>query len=106
ALTGLHPNDVWVMRFDANLPREALTADLTIEPLASEQTPVQSHLIAEEALNQSCGEAAAASIAPARPRRSPPRDASIAAVLLGLGLAVTRRLARSSRARAIKPAST
>lgn len=106
ALTGLHPNDVWVMRFDANLPREALTADLTIEPLASDQTPVQSHIVAEKSLNQSCSNAAAASIAPARPRRSPPRDASIAAALLGLGLAFTRRFARSGRARAIKPAST
>jgi hypothetical protein len=105
ALTGLHPNDVWVTRFEADLPREALTADLTIEPAASEQTPLHNRITAEKALNDACGSAASASIAPAGPRRSP-RDASIAAVLLGLGLAVTRRFARSSRARATKPAST
>ena len=103
ALTGLHPKDVWLMRFEANLPREALTADLTIEPLASDQTTIESRFAANATINKTCDEAAAASIAPAGRRRSP-RDASIAAALLGLGLAVTRRLSRSGRAR--KPAST
>lgn len=105
ALTGLHPGDVWVTRFEANLPKEALTADLTIAPYASEQAPFDNRLVASKALNDSCNGAAAASIAPARPRRSS-RDTSIAAALLGLGLAVTRRFARSGRARASKPAST
>ena len=106
ALTGLHPNDVWVMRFDANLPREALTADLAIEPLASDQTPVQNHIVAAKSLNEACGAGALAPIATERPRRPPPRNAALTALLLGLGVAVARRIARTGRARELKATST
>jgi Uncharacterized protein conserved in bacteria (DUF2330) len=104
ALTGLHPNDVWLMRFEADLPKEALTADLTIEPLAADQTLVANHLTAMKSVGDAC--ASAAPVLPAGPRRLPPRDAALAAALLGLGAAVARRLARTGRARGIKAAST
>ena len=100
ALTGLHPGDVWVMRFDANLPKDALTADLTIEPLASDQTPVQSHLVASKSANDACGSGAMASIVPAR---SPLRGTGFTALVLGLGVAVARRCARTGRGRARRP---
>jgi hypothetical protein len=102
ALTGLHPNDVWLMRFEADLPKEALTADLTIEPLAADQTEVSNHLIASKSVGDAC--ASAAPVFPARPRALPPRDAALAAALLGLGAAVARRLARAGRGRAMSPA--
>ena len=95
ALTGLHPGDVWVMRFDANLPKDALTADLTIEPLASDQTPVQSHLVASKSVNDACSSGAMASIVPARP---PLRGTGFTALVLGLGVALARRLARTRKA--------
>ncbi len=102
ALTGLHPKDVWLMRFEADLPKEALTADLTIEPLAAEQTEVSNHLVASKSTGNACASAAPAF--PARPRHLPPRGAALAAALLGLGAAVARRLARSGRSRAMSPA--
>jgi len=106
ALTGLHPKDVWVMRFEANLPKEALTADLTIEPLASDQTPVESHLVTGKSVNDTCGAGALASFAETRPRKPPPREMALTALLLGLAAAVARRLARTGRGRTLKVAAT
>lgn len=100
ALTGLHPADVWVMRFEANLPREALTADLTIEPLAADQTPVESRLVTFNAVNDTCG-ALAPMATLDRPTRRPPREAALMALLLALGAAVARRVARTGRKRAL-----
>lgn len=34
ALTGLHPNDIWLTRLEADLPRAALANDLIVEPAA------------------------------------------------------------------------
>ena len=98
ALTGLHPADVWVMRFEANLPREALTTDLTIAPLAADQTPVESRLVTRTTVNDTC--AAFAPIPTTRTGRRPPREAALMALLLALGAAVARRAARTSRKRA------
>lgn len=95
ALTGLHPADVWVMRFEASLPREALTADLTIAPLAADQTPVESRIVTGKTVNDTC--AAFAPIPTTRPGRRPPREAALMALLLALGAAVARRMARSGR---------
>lgn len=50
ALTGLHPKDVWVSRFEANLPREALSADLTLNPQMTEDL-VENHITAPKADN-------------------------------------------------------
>jgi hypothetical protein len=50
ALTGLHPKDVWVSRFEANLPREALNADLTFNPRMT-QDPVENEFTAPKANN-------------------------------------------------------
>jgi len=36
AMIGMHPSDVWVTRLEANLPRAALAADLTIKPAAKQ----------------------------------------------------------------------
>ena len=57
ALTGMHPNDVWVTRLEANLPREALAKDLMIEADSS-QTPVQNWMIAGHDVNMpACNQA-------------------------------------------------
>lgn len=96
ALTGLHPRDVWVMRFDANLPKDALTADLTIEPLVADQTPVQSHLVAAKSVNDTCSAGAMASIAAGRSRPLPARETALTALIVGLGVAVARRRARKA----------
>jgi hypothetical protein len=50
ALTGLHPNDVWVTRMEANLPRAALANDLVLEPAAA-QVDVENEVRARQATN-------------------------------------------------------
>jgi hypothetical protein len=51
AFTGLHPNDVWVTRIEADLPRLALAHDLDLKPAAS-QTPVSNYLQAPVGINE------------------------------------------------------
>jgi hypothetical protein len=61
ALTGMHPNDVWVTRLEANLPREALATDLVIAA-DDAQTPVKNWMIASYDVNlPACDQAAPAS---------------------------------------------
>lgn len=50
SLVGLHPQDVWVTRLEANLPREALDGDLTLTA-ADDQTPVDADLFAQIAIH-------------------------------------------------------
>lgn len=38
ALVGLHPRDVWLTRMEANLARESLASDLTIQPASGQTT--------------------------------------------------------------------
>lgn len=38
ALVGLHPKDVWLTRMDANLARESLASDLTIQPAVAQSS--------------------------------------------------------------------
>lgn len=45
ALVGMHPQDVWITRLEANLSREALVDDLTLEP-AAEQVPLPGAFVA------------------------------------------------------------
>ncbi|NUP14061.1 MAG: DUF2330 domain-containing protein [Polyangiaceae bacterium] len=56
ALDGLNVENVWVTRLEANLPRAALSDDLTLEA-AAEQVPVNNILTAQIAINpeEACG---------------------------------------------------
>ncbi len=112
ALVGLHPQDVWVTRLEANLPHETL-----IEDLGLQADPVQSEtdnwLVANGVTNPPCsdwqyvgGDGAlvappGAAIDREPPRKGPPpsnghkRDLVLfGVVLLALASAAGRRLAR------------
>jgi hypothetical protein len=53
ALIGMHPEDVWITRLEANLPRAELATDLTI---GAEETqgPVNNWLVATQNENLPC----------------------------------------------------
>jgi hypothetical protein len=53
ALVGMRPHDAWVSRLEANLPREGLTADLTLAP-AAEQEVMSSWIVAGQ--HENCNE--------------------------------------------------
>jgi hypothetical protein len=94
ALTGLHPQDVWLSRLEANLPHAALASDLTLQAAAS-QTPVENWLTATIAENPPCVAAAPppSGISPADRRFR--QEMALYAVLLGaLGITFGRRLRR------------
>jgi hypothetical protein len=53
ALIGMRPRDAWVTRLEANLPREGLTADLTLAPAAAQEA-MPSWIVAGE--HENCDE--------------------------------------------------
>lgn len=53
ALTGMHPNDVWVTRMEANLPRIAFASDLELRA-AEAQATVKNFHVATQAENYEC----------------------------------------------------
>jgi hypothetical protein len=55
AMTGIHPNDVWITRIEADLPVGALVEDLELEA-SSSQTGVSSWLTASAAENVPCAD--------------------------------------------------
>jgi hypothetical protein len=83
ALGGLHPDKVWLTRFELNLPADALDADLLVEPLAT-ATEVQPFVHAARLKNPPC---------------SPPLFSaglgSTVMLLVALGTLRARRRARS-----------
>jgi hypothetical protein len=99
ALTGLHPQSVWVTRLEGNLSRLALELDLQLEAHA-EQTEVDNWLQAGLKKNPPCEESA--TTAPFKDLGSSSREkhkrtefaAAVAAFLL-LGAAIARRARRS-----------
>jgi hypothetical protein len=98
ALTGMHPKDVWVQRFEANLPRAALDQDLELSA-ALDQSLVDNWRIAAVADNPPCAQAPAAATLPpprASGRRPPPRGMlAIGIALLGLASLLVRRASRA-----------
>jgi hypothetical protein len=100
ALTGLHPKDAWVSRFEADLPREALMADLTFEPLTTTE-PVENRFTSEkgESLPEECTIAAMAAPGELSPPARPPSRRDRMAMFLSL-LAVAAVVLRRAAARA------
>jgi hypothetical protein len=103
ALTGTHPNDVWITRLESNLPHAALVDDLQIEASAG-QTEVENWLTAVTPLNPPCTLAAAPLLAPKTGGGSPPRRrggfgdlAALATGLAALGAMMGRRTTRRAR---------
>jgi hypothetical protein len=99
ALTGMHPNDVWLTRLEANLPRAALASDLVVQASGS-QTAVDNLMQARSGKNteELCGSQAAA--LPERKAGGGGRGP----LVLGFGLAAAGLAAamRRLRARAVR----
>lgn len=91
ALLGMHPNDVWVTRLEANLPRTSLDKDLTLTPDPS-QHDLSSWHEASISIGSPCPDPAPA----AKPRgcsvqRLPARNVPLASLaVLALTLAARR----------------
>lgn len=90
SLIGLHPNDVWVTRLEANLPHAALADDLTLAP-AESQAAIPAWKLAQKNVNPPC-------LTPATvlgfDRSSLARQA--VALVAALGLVLRRKLRRRS----------
>ena len=107
ALIGMHPKDVWITRFEADLPKQALSKDLVLAPLAS-TTGVQPEVTAGSSVGDPCnaggsgaggddegggGSSAVALPPPGRPRSPlPPNTVALLGAGLALLFAATRRL--------------
>jgi hypothetical protein len=94
ALTGLHLNDVWLSRMEANLPRAALDQDLLFEA-SSLQINVENRVVPDQHDNHPCDQQA--SIAPlskATRRRLPLGPAAPTLLAAGLFWAYRRRRGR------------
>ncbi len=103
ALTGAHPNDVWVTRLESNLPRAALVDDLEIEASVG-QTEVENWFTATTPINPPCVLAAAPLVPPPSRGGDAPRRrggfgdfAALAAGLAALGAMMGRRTTRRVR---------
>lgn len=93
ALVGLHPSSVWVTRLEAELPREALNADLELGP--SNQISVSNLLIADSYLYPPCEVAAATpALAGRGGGRGGPRTLLLLVSGALLAAAIGRRLGR------------
>jgi hypothetical protein len=97
ALTGLHPGSIWVERLEANLPKAALSQDLTLEPVAAPKA-ISNELVAGKTKDAPCESGAGALLLP--PVTSPPRPPStpgnagrtaLLTLLGALGLGLARR---------------
>jgi len=95
SLVGLHPNDVWLTRLEANLPRAALASDLLIEASAN-QAPVDNMLQAASATHVEvvCGEPSA--VAPLIGKDAGGRSSGRGSLVVafGMGLLALGALAR------------
>jgi hypothetical protein len=103
ALVGLHPRDVWISRLEAEMPRQALGADLILVP--AEQQPVENLLVAKNVSNPPCQVASGAPAAPASPRGSSGGSRRALLVVAGAALlaaAAARRLRRGVAAVAVR----
>ena len=103
ALTGTHPNDVWVTRLESNLPHAALVDDLQLQasPLQNE---VENWFTAVTPVNPPCTLAAPPILAPKTGGGGTPRPrggfgdlAALATGLAALGATMARRTARRAR---------
>jgi hypothetical protein len=98
ALIGLHPADVWLTRFEAELPREALTRDLSLVPAAKQERAPN---LITAANNVNAPECAGAAVVPSEPTAGPslPRGprrglATLGIVVSALAIAIARRMSR------------
>ncbi len=107
ALTGLHPNDVFLTRLEANLPRSLLTKDLILAP-SDTQSPVANWLVAPNNVNRPSCPAPQAGTQPAPtpngtgcgcsiPVPSRRRAAGLSMVVVALAAFARRSFSRRSR---------
>jgi hypothetical protein len=91
ALIGMRPRDVWVTRLEANLPKEGLTADLTLKPAGSQETK-SGFIVAGQ--HQNCDQefTSTASLDVLQPR---PKSAAWMAAAFAFGAAFLRRRGRA-----------
>jgi len=98
ALIGMHPNDVWLTRLEANLPRAGLAADLTLKPAATQDEVTNVHRAVTH-VNPPCdlleNHPEAMMLRGSR-QRSAVQEAGIG-FLSAFGLFFARRLARRKR---------
>jgi hypothetical protein len=83
ALAGIHPNDVWVTRLEASLPRTALAADLILEA-ANKQETVEHRLAIARSINSPCEPSPGGAAVFPRPK-GPTLPGGLVGVGLGLG---------------------
>jgi hypothetical protein len=96
----MRPAEVWLTRIEADLPREVLSEDLTLET-SREQVEVESWLYPPKGKDAPCPMIAAGLMAPRR-GGAPSRAALLTGTVIALLAAATaRRAARSSRLRGI-----
>jgi len=98
ALNGLHPNDVWLTRLEANLPRAALANDLTLQASMS-QTEVNHQIQATKGTNVEAICGSGTILLPGASSGGDDRGTRIVVVVtLGAGLlAFARRRLRGAR---------
>ncbi|MBM4375570.1 MAG: DUF2330 domain-containing protein [Deltaproteobacteria bacterium] len=90
ALAGLHPDDVWVTRLEASLPRAALADDLVLEAATKQDVVEHRHALARS-INSPCPSAEGVAAIVPRPK-GPTLPGGLVGV--GLGLATLSWLAR------------
>src|SRR6185503_7610803 len=107
ALTGMHPEDVWVTRLEADLPRSALARDLTLSP-ADAQKAVDNWHEAQISIGSPCPPPTQAPAAVEEPSRGCGGSCSVrrpvfsnaaVASLAGLALLFVARRASGRRRR-------
>jgi len=105
ALTGLHPNDTWLVRLEAELPRAALANDLTLET-AKAQSEVDPELQARQGTHVDSFCPSGVVITPGQPLKKDDRGTFLVALTTFAAalLALTRRRLRSARTEAIASA--
>lgn len=95
ALLGMHVGDAWVTRLEAEIPREGLTADLTLKASAV-QEPMSGWIKAQAHSNCDEGVTETASFTSPRPR---PRSVAWMATAFALGAAFLRRRGKADGGR-------
>ncbi|MFO0589249.1 MAG: DUF2330 domain-containing protein [Polyangiaceae bacterium] len=108
AMIGMHPEDVWLTRLEANLPKGTLTADLNLTPVV-DPVPLHGYVQIQNSLGDACAVGLPAvnkdDSKPATPRPPAPPLSMGALAMLGVALTVLtatlrRKLAVTGTSRA------
>ena len=93
ALVGMHLQDVWITRLEANLPKFALATDLTLQA-STDQSLVPNYHVAEKAENYECP---AAPVGSSKNGKGTSSGNGTAVILVGLGAMAALLAARRGR---------